>query len=235
MRCRRGTARRPGAATGTTGTNPARGRRVQRRAEHRQQPGDLGAAAAGHHGQQRARARGRGGRGIGRRRRCRRRFPAPDGRRMSRAGCGGRRTPARTAAGTAAGPTGRDSAAPGPPARPRPAARRNGARRMPSGAMARSTRRVKPGQLMVTTTAGRRPAMSATVSRSRGLAAGAGVGSTSSRPIRARSRMGNRLPRPWAAMASPPMPAKVVSGRRAAMARIRRAPSTSPLASPAMR
>ena len=65
-------------------------------------------------------------RGSGRHPRCRRRFPAPDGRRRSPAGCGARRTPARTAAGTAACPTGRHSGAPGPDARPRPAARHSG-------------------------------------------------------------------------------------------------------------
>jgi hypothetical protein len=90
----------------------------------------------------------------------------------------------------------------------------------------------KPGLSMVTMAAGRRTPMSATVCAMR-RARLRMFGSTSTRPISASSRIGKRLGMPCSASLSPPMPAKVRSGRRARSAARRRAPSTSPEASPA--
>ena len=93
---------------------------------------------------------------------------------------------------------------------------------------------MKPGLSIVTTTSGCLAVISSSTCRYRRRNERM-RGSTSTMPITARSAMGNRLANPRSAIRAPPTPANVAPGRAAASASISRTPSTSPLASPAMR
>ena len=103
---------------------------------------------------------------------------------------------------------------------------------MPVPSMPFSTRCMNPGLSIVTTTSGRQRLMSASTSASRRRSSRT-RGITSTSPITARSDSGNRLCNPHSAIRAPPTPANDAPGDNARTAPISRAPSTSPLASPA--